>query len=56
MRTLLPVFLVAVLAGCGLKDDLYLPAPEKPPDSMPAGSEPVTDDINDGKQDRSPAP
>ncbi len=28
MRAILPVVAAVLLAGCGLKDDLYLPEPE----------------------------
>jgi predicted small lipoprotein YifL len=31
MRNAALILLLALLGSCGLKDDLYLPTPEKPP-------------------------
>jgi predicted small lipoprotein YifL len=37
-------FLALMLAGCGLKGDLYLPDPKPPADQAPAATEAPTDE------------
>jgi predicted small lipoprotein YifL len=38
MRTIFLAMSLAGLSACGLKDDLYLPAPEQPPAATPAAA------------------
>lgn len=51
MRLLLPLLAAALLAGCGLKDDLYLPPP-KP--AAGQAVEPATTRPGDEEEDEAP--
>jgi len=48
-RALLPMLAVGLIAGCGLKGDLYLPPPESgaPPPDTQADTDPERDASND---------
>jgi predicted small lipoprotein YifL len=46
MRRLALLVALLALAACGLKDDLYLPEPEKPASTQPQADEDAEQDEN----------